>query len=135
MKYKILSHTADLRLEVYGKTMEELFKNAAEALAQILLPNYEETNKNYELKEIINIESDSINVLLVDFLNEILAKSDINKAIYKVLSLNLKNNLLEAEIFGVKVEKFDEYVKAVTHHEVDIKNEEGIFKTKLVLDI
>jgi len=36
MKYKDLPHTADLRLEIYGKSLEKLFENSAEALAHIL---------------------------------------------------------------------------------------------------
>jgi len=35
-KYKILPHPAELRLRIYGKTIEKLFENAAEAMANIL---------------------------------------------------------------------------------------------------
>jgi len=36
MKYKILEHKADIKIKIFGKTLEELFKNAALAMAQIL---------------------------------------------------------------------------------------------------
>ena len=74
-------------------------------------------------------------MLLVDFLNEVLAKSQINKRMYKVESLKLIRNELTAEISGISVEKFEEDVKAVTYHEVDIKKEGDSYTTKLVLDI
>lgn len=133
--FKILSHTADLRLELSGKTLEELFISGAEALARILKPNYEAGIVNYELSEKIKIKSLNINTLLVDFLNEILAKSYINKAIYKVKLLKLKDGIAEAELIGQKVGGFNEDIKAVTYHEADIKKEKGILKTKLILDI
>lgn len=161
VKYRILSHTADLRLEVFGKTLEELFKNAAEAIADILhkRPKKSELHPNVP-KEKIKIESINLNTLLVDFLNEILAKSQINKAVYFVKKINIRtsdvpniknlnfrtsdvqNIELEAGLAGYKVDKFDEDIKAVTYHEVDIQQTTNgkrsttkIWQTKLVLDI
>lgn len=137
MKYKISSHTADLRLEIYGKTLEELFVNAAEALADILAGHKPPLLHIKEAKEKIEIRSVSLNALLVDFLNEILARSQINKAIYRVhdSKVIMHDSRLEAELVGAKVSKFDKDVKAVTYHEAEIKNESGTWKTKLVLDI
>ncbi len=135
MKYKILSHTADLRFEVYGKTIEELFINAAEALADILGGRQKLLSRVKTVTEKIKIQSANTNTLLVDFLNEILARSQINKRVYKVESLKLKDNEIEAEISGASVDKFEEDIKAVTYHEVDIKKEDDLYKTRLVLDI
>lgn len=134
MKYKILSHTADLRLEVYGKTMEELFTNAAEALARVLVPEVKEKIST-GLKEKLEIESININILLVDFLNEILAKSQIEKAVFFLEKIKITGNKLTAELTGIRVDKFEEDVKAVTYHEVNIKKEDEIFRTKLIMDI
>lgn len=195
MKYKILSHTADLRLEVYGKTLEELFINAAEALSDILVPEGSLRQKKLGTSDVrpakagspaakkkifgtsevqqperIELRSSNINTLLVDFLNEILARSNINKKVYKVKDISviaseelssreakprgdLTNNqgktaaprqggarsdkgaVLEAEIIGMPVKEFDEDVKAVTYHGVEIIKEGDTWKTKLVLDI
>lgn len=137
MKYKILSHTADLRLEVYGKTLEELFMNAAEALARILSGETKLEVKNKKLKIKIKVASININSLLVDFLNEILSRSHINKAIYFVKSLKLNEKKIEltAALAHVKVSEFAEDVKAVTYHEANIIKAGDSYKTKLVLDI
>lgn len=139
MKYKILNHTADLRLEIYGKTLGELFMNAVEALADILGgKSYSRTGETdrESFKEFIRLRSSNITQLLVDFLNEILAKSNIHKRVYKVHKvIKLKDAEIEAEIIGVPAEKFEEDIKAVTYHEVDIKKEGGLWQTKLVMDI
>jgi len=137
MKFRILSHTADLRIEVLGKTIEELFENAAIALSTILYKKFDELKtRPAGPSEKIKIRSVNINALLVDFLSEILAKSEINRRVYKVKSLKLKENELGAEIIGFPVDEFDEDIKAVTYTEVDIKQDEkGIWKTKIVMDI
>lgn len=137
MKFRILSHTADLRIEVLGKTIEELFENAAIALSTILYKKFDELKtRPAGPSEKIKIRSVNINALLVDFLSEILTKSEINRRVYKVKSLKLKENELGAEIIGFPVDEFDEDIKAVTYTEVDIKQDEkGIWKTKIVMDI
>ena len=59
--------------------------------------------------------------LLVDFLSEILYQSQINKEIYNNVKFNkFTITELEAEIFGQKVERFGEDIKAVTYHNLDI---------------
>ncbi len=143
--YNILSHTADLRVEVFGKTVEELFKNAAQALTQILSPKTKFGISKSQLPiSKIELVSNNINTLLVDFLNEILAKSNINKSVYELKSLRIDEDKIkvEAELAGIPVTKFEEDVKAVTYHGVDIKQElgtrqqgTGIWKTQLILDI
>lgn len=147
MKYRILSHTADLRLAVYGKTLEKLFLNAAEALADILSGKKRTTALPTVLvgqnspKEFIQIKASNFSILLVDFLNEILTKSQTNKKLYKINKIiKLEHGEIEAEIVGMPVEKFEEDIKAVTYHEADIKEEiinqkQKIFATKLVFDI
>ena len=150
LNYKILSHTADLRLEVYGKTIEELFKNAATAFADILFPktkNLRQRRISLRLKKLkieIHLKSANLNTLLVDFLNEILAKSNINKAVYELMSLRVDEDKIkvEAELVGIPVTKFEEDVKAVTYHEVQINQQpttnnkqQKRWSTKLVFDI
>jgi len=141
MKYRILSHIADLKIEVYGKTVEELFINAAEALAYILAPSIKNLMAgrpgkiSTSLQEFIQIQSGDLNALLVDFLNEILSKSHINKAVYFVDNLKIKNQRVEAGLSVFRVDKFEEDVKAVTYHETNIEQKADHWQTKLVLDI
>ena len=159
MKFEILDHPAELRLRIYGKTIEELFTNAAEALAcvqkkniTLLMRSPKECYKNLK-KELVKIQSIDLNALLVDFLSEILARSQINKKIYKVSNFKILNSShnnklsagqasLEVEIIGCPVEYFDEDVKAITYQDVDIKskikNQKSklrIWQTDIVLDI
>ncbi len=153
MKYEILEHPAELRIRVYGETIEALFKNAAFALAEILMRKKLTTCDKQPTTK-IKIKSPDINSLLVDFLSEILAKSQINKQVYKVESLKLKGeNEIEAELAGFTTERFDEDIKAVTYEDLNIhqqptpssraklatgqatNNQQPIWQTDLVFDI
>ncbi len=139
--YEILEHPAELRIRVYGRTIEKLFENAALAMAQISSHNTKlrKINANDAKQEKIKVESIDINSLLVDFLSEILAKSQINKAVYLVSSIKYgKKAKLEAELISFPIERFDEDIKAVTYEDLDIKKvdpPDGGWQTDLVFDI
>jgi len=144
-KYQILEHPAELRLRIYGKTIEELFINAAEAMANILSSKFKEVqppkvNRQYLEVEPLKIKSIDINSLLVDFLSEILAKSQINKCIYlvpkiRVSIVNSQKSKVVADLVGYPVDHFDEDIKAVTYQDLNIQKIDGIWQTILVFDI
>ncbi len=137
-KFKILPHTADVRLKVFGKTKEELFKNALLGMAQLLENRKQKIENRKEIKTKVSIQSPDINSLLVDFLSEVLYQAQINKAIYSETEFSkFSDNELEAEISGFEIDEFDEDIKAVTYHELDVKKSPGndFFETIIIFDI
>lgn len=136
MKYKILPHTADLRLKIYGKDYEELFQNAALGLANILYNNIAKKEKFIRGFENVSMESSDAITLLVGFLNEILSLSNIEKKVYpRVKILRISPTAIDAHILGVPVDHFDEDVKAVSYHNAEVRETDGGLETELVLDI
>lgn len=138
MKYKTLSHPAELRLQIYGKTIEELFENAAEAMADILNSKIKSQKSKPQIKiQKLRIKSLEINSLFVNFLSKILAMSQINKKIYLIKKIRIGENKisLEAELLQYPVVRFDEDIKAVTYEYLDIKKTRGKWQTDLVFDI
>jgi len=138
--FEILGHTADVKIRVFGKTKDELFFNALVGMAQILKPIASKFDVKYQklnIKNIIKISSLDLNTLLVDFLNEVLYNSQINRAVYReVKFIKFSDTELEAEISGEKVEEFNEDIKAVTHHGLDIKqNPKGYWEATVLFDI
>lgn len=136
-RYKVLSHTADLRLQVFGGGYEELLKNAVLGLGNILSKGVEKKMKLTRGFEKVEVEASDREVLLVNFLNEVIALSSINKKVYpKVKVLRISPFVVEAQVFGVPVEKFDKDVKAISYHNAYIsKTDKGILKVTLTLDI
>ncbi|MBI5045622.1 MAG: archease [Candidatus Niyogibacteria bacterium] len=137
MGFIILPHTADLRMRVDGLSLQELFLGAFEGMMRVLKERKPSREAAKIFKRRIKISSADASALLVDFLNEVLYNAYSHKEIYlSVAFKNISNTELEAEIFGVPVEDFDEDIKATTYHEADIKkNKSGKWETVLVFDI
>lgn len=140
--YEILEHTADLKIKVFGRTKEELFLNALLGMRDCLKA---ETKKPEE-KTIrqIEIKSNDLPSLLVDFLSEALYHVQVNKETYNDIkfinfadpSADSGQAELEAELIGQKVESFGEDIKAVTYHGLDIRQkEDGTWEAIILFDV
>lgn len=134
MPYKILEHTADVKLLASGENLEDLFASAFNGLIYILSPFFQ---KGKKIKRRVKIKSADTTSLLIDFLNEILLLAETKKEGYRKIKItNLTAKSLEAELTGEIAAGFGEDIKAATHHEADIqKNKKGFLETKIVFDI
>jgi SHS2 domain-containing protein len=134
MPYKILEHTGDLKMEIIAESQEDLFSEALLGMMGFIkkLPYPSE----HQTKREINVSSADLTSLLIDFLGEALALSNIHKEIYnKIIFKNFSDTSLKAELEGIPVESFDEDIKAVTYHGAEIKNSEGKWSVNLIFDI
>jgi SHS2 domain-containing protein len=135
-RWKLLEHTADIRLEVYGATLEGLFINAALGLSNIILPKAELTPQT-ELE--IKVEADSAEELLVNWLRELLFLNQTRKLImtHAQIIVFTETNLLAKVSFADNppdVESSFE-IKGVTYHGLSIiKNSDG-YSARIVFDI
>ena len=134
--YEFFAHTADVRLLVKADTLKELFKVSLEGMSELLRKSFCVQTKEFELEKNIKIKSCDSTILLIDFLSEVLTQSQINRAIYCKIDFKiLENKSLECTIYGKRVDKFDEDIKAVTYHEAEIKKEDGVLQTNIIFDI
>lgn len=135
MPYKILEHTADVRISVQAESPEGLFSDAVLAMMEVLKPAIPAQKQTVRRK--ITVEARDLTALLVDFLNEVLFNTQTNKETYdKIIISSLSANKIKAELRGFKAEAFGEDIKAVTYHEAKVKqNQDGKWKTNLVFDI
>lgn len=136
IKYRILPHTADIRLEIVGKNRKELFRNAVDGLNKIMVA---ESCLHFDGREKINVGAAELKFLLVDFLNEIVSRAQINKKIYKISKISFSEKdggvFVSADLESCKTGNFKEDVKAVTYHELEIKESEKGLKALVVMDI
>ena len=132
-KFEVLEHKADLKIRAFGKTKAELFLNMLFGMAE----NQRAEIKNKEkIKRKIKIRSLDFAALLVDFLSEALYLSQVNKEVYfKAEFTKFTDREIEGELIGQKVERFGEDIKAVTHHDLDIQQEDGIWRATVLFDI
>ena len=134
-KFKILEHTADLKIQAFGRDKKELFLNALYGMQSALRPEIEEPSK--ERKREIKVESLDLPSLLVDFLSEINYLNETQKeAYFKGKIKKLSDTFLEAEIFGKKVKNFGLVIKGVTFHDLKVeKREDGLWEAIVLFDI
>jgi len=139
--FEILPHTADIRMKVWGNTLKELFRNAVRGVAWFLRPDFEELAKSKEkssIRHTIKVEAVDLNSLLIEFLSEVIAQSDIYNSVFLDAAFKkFGENFLEGRLTGLKVDGFEKDIKAVSYHEVDIKKnpERGTYETMLVFDV
>lgn len=145
-RHQFLGHIADVRLQVEGDTPQELFQAAVEGMADLMKTSFRaRRGRNLRQKspaadrfeEEISISSPDMTSLLLDFMAEVLTRSQIHRVIfYAVQFSEFKQTSLRAKIIGEKVAQWDKDIKAVTYHEAEIKKDkDGFYRTIVVFDI
>ena len=134
MKYRLLEHTADAMVEVYGQDLEERFENAAFALFD-QITDLSKVDPKGELKIILDAETRE--QLLVDFLQELLFVQDLQDYVFSKFEVTTDGKKLEAKCMG---EKFDpekhskrSVVKGITYHKLEFDDKQG--KVTLLFDV
>lgn len=141
MSYKYLEDVAvaDVAFEAKGKNLEELFVSCAEALENTMA---DLKSINPKIKKKIKLKAETADLLLYDFLSELIYLKDAEQMLFGKFLVKIKQNKnyeLSAEIFGEKIDskkhKLEDDVKAVTMHYYKIEKTKKGFKTQILLDI
>lgn len=126
-RYKFLEHTADVKFQAFGKTIEEAFKNSAFALKETIC----DVEVKEKRKKTITIKQRDFESLLYSFLEEVLylldAEDFLISAITKLEIKKIKNEIfLKATILGDKASEYEftNSVKAVTYNEMFVRKEQ-----------
>lgn len=136
MKFEFLEHTADLRFRAWGGSLDECFENSARAMwSAVIRPDTvsAETEKKMEL------EADSVEVLMHDFLSELLFLFETKGMVFSDFEVRIQDKGLTAvargERFDPKKHKIETEIKAITYHEMLIKEENGEWSATVLCDI
>jgi len=137
VKYRQLSHTADLGLRIRGGSLEELFENAAAALSSVLTDR--RTIRGRETRD-LELESPDREALLIDWLNRLLYLFDTEGFLGREFRVVFPSpERLQAQARG---EIFDPYrhpektaVKAATYHHLEIRRMDEGWQATVILDL
>jgi SHS2 domain-containing protein len=139
--YKFIDHTADIAFDVEADNLNELFIASAYAWRESISDDRSLTENN---EKSIKLEEDSLEILLVAFLSELnylfQSESWLMNSIHSVQIIKEINNWhLRAKILGSNFNrnqmKLKAEIKAITYHQMEIKEEHGKFSTRIVFDI
>jgi SHS2 domain-containing protein len=135
-KWRLLEHTADIRMEVYGKDLRELFVNAATGLTQLLRP--EGGTIASHLGEVV-LESTDAEALLVDWLREVLFCHEVRDLIFLgAETLELRPEKLAARVtWGLRPpdSELATEIKGVTYHCLSIAKRGDGYVAQVIFDI
>lgn len=140
MSFRFIEHTADIAFEVESKTLAGLFKDSALALREAAC---EIKKENGIEKLTIECSEDTLELLLVEFLNElnflIHTKKWIFNSIQKIDIVQTGNKFhFNCQLSGGKINsnncELKVEIKAVIFHQMKIEKRKDKFFTRIVLD-
>ncbi len=138
--YRELPHTADLAIEVRGRDLKELFKNAALSLVDLAMADEVEVRPVDSVR--VEAQGSDLEDLLVRFLSEVhyvvfgkmFVFSDIS-----IEKLDEKKFFVSARVFGEQFDpgrhEFEVEIKAVTYHMVEVKRDSEGWIARVVFDV
>jgi SHS2 domain-containing protein len=136
-RFRLLPHTADVRMCITADSLKDLFNVGITGMAEVIRPGFCQDPKGEELQCNLMIESIDKTTLLIDFLSEVLSLGHAKKALFcRVEWLSFGESKIVARIFGHRIDRIDEDIKAVTYHDADIfQKEDNSWECTIIFDI
>jgi len=132
-RYEQHEHTADLALRIYGRTLRELFANAAYAMfsqladLQRIVPS---------LQREVAVEGIDHESLLVNWLNELLYLQDTRGEAYAAFAIHrLSRRRLQATVRGAQTEDIYGIIKGATYNDLAIEKAGKGYLVTIVFDV
>ncbi len=143
MPYRFLEEIAiaDVAFEATGESLEELFIAAADALLNVMVAQ-PSTVRAMEQTE-FHLENEALDMLLFDFLNELIFLKDARQLLLRVVSAKVVwsggryfvDALAEGEPLDPHRHPLVVDVKAVTLHLFQVEMTENGWRAQVVMDI
>jgi SHS2 domain-containing protein len=133
--------TADIAFEATGRDLPELFMAAADATMNVMIDNLDAIEPR-ETRHIV-LASDQIDMLLFDFLQELIYFKDAEQLLLRVRDARIEKRdekyFLTAEAAGERLHAARHHqradVKAVTLHGFSVEKQDDGWKATVLLDI
>jgi len=134
--YETFGHEADIGIRGFGDSIEEAFANAASALYSVMV-NVKAVQP--QEKRTITASASDIELLLVEWLNTLLAVTDIERLFFSKFEVVIEGTLLKGTAWG---EPFNSIrhepnveVKGATYHMLRVAEEKGRYVAQCVVDV
>jgi len=134
--YEILEHTADIGIKITCNSLTEIFWKAIHATADLL-------SGGIEIQPVIergfSAEEENMETALVSVLEEIIYFFEKELFLPSVCSVNIENDQYQINLKGNIVSAEDikngTEIKAVTYHQLEIKEVDGQYQATIIFDI
>ena len=145
-KYESVDHLSDVEIRAYGKTITELFENAAEGMFS-LITNLSKVKREIEKEIVINIkkkiEAEDLMVIWLEKLLYLFEVEGIVFSYFKILDFrnSSRQSSISALIAGEKInlKKHEVFlqIKAPTYHNLNILHDEkkDVYMLEIIFDV
>lgn len=134
--FEVIEHTADVGIIAYGRSLEELFANAAAGMMHFLI---DPAIVRPAEQRTMTVEADDREGLLINWLNDLLVLLNADGFVpVRFTVREMKDTTLRADVAGEPVapgrHAFKLDVKAATYHSLEIgKNE--VWHARIIFDV
>jgi SHS2 domain-containing protein len=138
--HEVFDHTADIGLRIRATSLEELFREAAVGLFELIVGDLRQLRLVQEIKIDLPFSSGEYDYLLFDWLNELLFQFDSHRLLLCEFNVRLETDRLQAIARGEQLEParhhLEHEVKAITYHELKVTQESaGEWLAEVIVDI
>jgi len=140
-RFEVIDHTADIGLIAWGKSIEELFVNAALGMFHIIADQKDLENAERDFEKEVSVEAIDYETLLVNWLNELLYIFEVEKALLNDFVVeSMGQYFIKAEVAGSRSgfvnQRILRYIKACTYHQTKIEEvRPGLFRAQVYFDV
>jgi SHS2 domain-containing protein len=135
--YRLLDHTADLGVEIFGATPEALFANAARTLGELLCDPQALQPRGERLVEAVGEDWAD---LMIDWLRELLYLWNGEQQLWADVSIEtIDANRLVArvgtDLYDAARHSMRHDIKAVTYHGIEVAPAVGGWRAAVIFDV
>lgn len=130
--YRELPHTADWELEIWAPDIGALFEQAARGMYHLCQAKLYSHPRLTHRIELIIIEPE---ILLIDFLTELIFLTESEGLAFDEFNLKFEGDRFIADVTGAKLESLSKEIKAVTYHNIKIRETRSELKANIVFDV
>jgi SHS2 domain-containing protein len=134
--HETFAHQADIGIRGRGRTPEEAFAQAAAAMYSVMV-----NIDRVEAREFrgVNVTADDREQLLVEWLNGLLAVSDIERLVFSRFEARIEGNRLAGTAWGEPLDRSKHEprveVKGATYHLLRVDREGDQYIAQCVVDV
>lgn len=140
MGYTFIDHTADVAADLTGRTVEELFASAAQAMTDTVT---DLSSVRPVITQSVTVEAGAIEDLLVDWLNELLYRFEVQNVLVSDATVTIEERggrwylgaTIAGEIFDPSRHPSRVGIKSATYHNLSVTRAAEGWRARIVFDI
>ena len=137
LPYKEFEHTADIGMEIYGATVEEVFRNAGRALFDTIV---DIDRIQPRVERAVSVAGDDNELLLMNWLRRLLYLFAVDGEVYgEFRIIALQSGELQAIVTGEPLDMerhgFKTELKAITYHKFELIHAQTGWKATVIFDV